>query len=109
VLPRDNVIVPAPLFTEVKPVPWASVNVPPCAIDELLPELAATVNNVPPEDRQVVQVRFKVPPRDTVPPPPNGPVVFSVKEEFANCEFNIPAVPDKLVVFKPAIVTLLAP
>jgi hypothetical protein len=85
-------------------VPAAKVKVPPWAIDELDPLVAAAVNKLPPLVRQVEQVRVSVPPRETAPPPANGPVVFTVTDELAKLALVIPAVPERFALVNPVIV-----
>src|SRR5689334_16792495 len=48
-----------------------------------------SVNSVLEVVKQVAQVRVSEPPRATEPPPPKGPEVFIVREEFTNSALPI--------------------
>jgi hypothetical protein len=98
-----KVIVPAALFVVVMFVPAANVKVPPWEMEEFDPVVEAAVNKLPPLTKHVGQVRVNAPPRESAPPPLNGPVVLTVTEEFARLAFVIPAEPDKLELVNPAI------
>lgn len=73
-------------------------------MDEFDPEVAARVKIFPPEAIQVGHASVNAPPRETAPPPFNGPIVLIVTAEFAKFAFVIPADPERFVLVNPEIV-----
>ena len=76
------VTVPAALLLAVIFDPAAKVSVPPWAIDEFEPLVAARVKRPPPLIRQVGQLSVSELPKESDEPPLSGPVVLIVTAEL---------------------------